>query len=253
LVSLHELADLPEKEFHQALVQTLEKTGRLGDVFPAMVTYNVPLFLLKKLWPECIELIKKSRSIAFAAAEEGWRGRVEHISSTIDENGVLNFSKSYVLESEKVLLLVRCREEKQFALALINFSDADQKDERKEIALQNSSDERIGHYRIKGNCQAEAFQKISQSAYSRQAIFVPLREASSLALLAASLLRRSGKSSFEKECAAIMEARGLGKIKREILEPVREILSAFYSADIEREPFWAEINKMLGRLLEHGA
>ncbi|MEQ9364660.1 MAG: hypothetical protein RIF32_10470, partial [Leptospirales bacterium] len=112
-----ELIAMGESEYQRWLQSRLEATGALGDVFPFMVSRNVPQYLLRKLWPEIWDGFAASPGIVmFGAAEEGWRGRLDNLKarsgSPGDGDGVrVSFRKTYVMECESLLVLTRPADE----------------------------------------------------------------------------------------------------------------------------------------------
>ncbi|MCR9142240.1 MAG: hypothetical protein NXI24_08305 [bacterium] len=127
------IGDMGESDYQRWLQNRLTSTGALGDVFPLMVSRNVPQYLLARLWPEVWnEFQKAPRVVMFGAAEEGWRGRLDNLRASVrpeananadirvdasgagdprrDRDGAgfrVSFRKTYVMECESLLVLAR--------------------------------------------------------------------------------------------------------------------------------------------------
>ncbi len=176
---VNEWLQMDEVSFHKMLISDIAETGKIGDVFPMMVMHNVPHFILAELWPaKWKEYRKAPAPIAFAVAEEGWKGRIKNIQSRVDRaSGGWNMqvAKSYVINAEHILFLAKA--EKGYALAYVRGHNRLDRRARSEphTWMDVTSGERVEHARVKGsvNLQSDEAILLSQTDYGKVGREVP--------------------------------------------------------------------------------
>ena len=279
-VLIKEWLDLSERDFHALLKQKIKETGEIGDVFPAMVGHNVPHYILQRLWPEKWESYHKDPAwVAFGAAEDGWKGRIDNINSRLTplssgsasgtasgENRAqanLELSKSYVLDSE--FLLGLCRLEDEFALCWIRSDKSGQTDSgqiwssRDDVAVQFTrtlDGRKFDHCRLqaKGILEGADYLPVQRRAYAALGMQIPRRELTSLAILSSGLLAHLGLlKDFDTEFLdereeLILAARDKEKLSRREPVAAAEMLDVFYKrvqeAGAKVHPFWEKVSEM---------
>jgi hypothetical protein len=102
------LFELSEEDFLRRLEDDMAITGDLGELFPRMVAYNVPYFVLSQYWPEeRTNLLKDPLFPAFCVAEAEWKGRLENLKGSLDlSSGRLTCEKTYVMQCDVMYVLV---------------------------------------------------------------------------------------------------------------------------------------------------
>lgn len=264
-----EVMNLPEKDFCPWLVSTTARQGRLDQVFPLMVHYNVPLYAAFQLWgqdviPEELAGSLRENLCAFAASEKGWRGRVGNLNSRVDpETGRLQADKNYVMGDGQVLLLLRVNAtEDQFALAWLPAENriypgvSSQSRGEPDLLLYPRGEEHppldhfflrlsLPDYRSTGIVLSPVF---SRRRYARLGLELPKRELTGLSLLALGLadsIRPGGAGELVKFAGFMGEtgeamvystatARTGRSIGKDILSRAARLVSAL--------PDWAERN-----------
>lgn len=227
---LQRLLTFGESEYQRWLQQRLEGSGCLGDVFPLMVSRNVPQYLLRKLWPEMWARFERApHIIMFGAAEEGWRGRLDNLQARCtpadDAQFRVRFRKTYVMECESLLVLARPDDGSDGVVLVwierpgVTTQGPDKSDgesgtrneasdpclsggdqtwtQRTEAGLSMDRSGGAGpvhHYIVEGDLivPAERVLAIPRRSYATVATQLPRREITSMALLAAATLRRAG-------------------------------------------------------------
>ena len=252
---------LSETDFHRLLKRRIAETGEIGDVFPLMVGHNLPHHLLRKLWPErWTRFAENPGWIAFAAAETGWRGRVENIDSRIrsDAKGqVLHFKKSHVITSDVMLILAKC--DQDLALAFVPRSESQNWRTRGEpgVQMRSSDGALFDHHHVEGEQRLarDDFIRIDKKTYARFGIQLPRRELTSLAVIALGLLEHHGVNFasdlnriHERE-SRVLKSRERERIGRADADAAEEILNFFYAkiqeADIRPHPFWERVRELM--------
>lgn len=254
---------LSEEEFLRVLEETTAHSGNPGDVFPPMVSYNVPWFVLRDLWPAAHEALGADPQwMAFAAAEEGWRGRLDSIRSTVAREGErwrVQFAKTYVMTASELLLLVGspqgpglCR-----VSADPNWDWTEREEEG--LRLVSTRGRVVAHYRVRGAAVVSdgAVFSPGRRAYSRVGLVIPRREVTGMAMMALGMLRFLGLSdgaSLGVERDRIFAGRSAGHLGGEEMAAALRILDQFYSAtkSASLEAFWsvvASFRKTVGAAL----
>lgn len=213
---------LREDEFLFWMQERILQHGNLSDAFPWMVSYNVPLFLIKRFWPEKINKIISSQNfVSFAIAEKGWHGNIKNLKSRLEKNIKQDaqekrvcYHKSYVMDCDALLIAVRS--EGQFAFI---WTDA-QKEKCAEksnsqpdcdpmskldyqiwcsrnepdILFQTTDGNIYDHFFVRGRemVDRQRILQIDLKEYKKAALQIPRREISSLAFLALCLLEYHG-------------------------------------------------------------
>ena len=264
-----------ESEYQRWLQQRLEASGCLGDVFPLMVSRNVPQYLLRKLWPEMWARFEQMvHVIMFGAAEEGWRGRLDNLEArcipTGDAGFRVRFRKTYVMECESLLVLTRPDDgsdgvvlvwiERPAAPGDLESSGGGQTwTQRTEAGLsmnRSGGGAPVHHYIVEGDLivPAERVLAIPRRNYATVATQLPRREISSMALLAAATLRREGSSLPEASAELrqkeerLLKARDGARLSGGHMQLARDILSDFFARaekhGLELHPLWDRIRDM---------
>lgn len=255
---------LNEADFIIALQAMLLQGASEGDVIPLMIQYNVPLYVLKQIWPaKENELRGTSIRLAFAVAEDGWQGKVANLQSQLiapiskhsETQYKLNFKKSYVIECDAMLVLA-CYQDGLAACFVKRDESLQLWQSRAEhdMQLPLRAGGFIDHFRVQAQQDLDRgeFHPISQKAYARLGIQIPLREASSLSLLALAIMRRAGLDTdhLNSQAEALIHARTRGRLKRSEMTMARIILNYFYESIENRSlsvhPFWLRTKGLLG-------
>lgn len=250
---------MTEREFFESARQQLRETGELGDVFPCMVEWNVPRFLLRQLWPDVLsqypsQQITGKPHLCFAASETGWKQRIENIQSrarkTADGRYELQLDKAYVMQGETILLLLRLEDE--FCLALIPFPDSSEEltlIEREEphTIFESSQGQRILHYRLKGTVIVDSVcvHPIKRRSYSLSGIQVPGREITGLALLAITLAEvhsyaesQGLRDRFRLAEKALLTAREKKRQTKDDVKLALGIIQDFAALPVPKHSLW---------------
>lgn len=266
---MREWLELAEREFHEKITETMRRTGSVGDVIPAMITYNVPGYILKELWPAAFERwLARPVYMAFAVAEDGWGGRIDRIASRVEtlQDGLrLTFSKSYVIECEEILVLARAGDlsGEEFALCRVPRTEEQDWQSRGEpgVLLETSDGRKIDHYRVSATVELDPIDvlAISKRKYTPLGIRIPRRELSSLALIAASLLEHlelrptTGPAAelLADRAERIVAAREAGRLSGGEMRAAVEMLDVFFqkvaAAQAVVHPFWENVRRMRDR------
>jgi hypothetical protein len=250
---------MTEREFFVAAQQQLRETGEVGDVFPCMVEWNVPRFILDHLWPEALSHFPPQRitglpALCYAASETGWNQRIQNIKSSaekhIDGTFHLHLNKAYMLQATTVLLLLRLEDE--FCLATIPLSDAQggltliERDEPHTI-FNSSNGNAILHYRLSGTITVDAgnVHPIKERAYSVYGVQIPGREITGLALLAVALADHHSyrgiedrRNWFREGEALLLAARENRRLQKEDISLAIELIEAFSKSPIQKHAIW---------------
>lgn len=227
-------------------------TGNPGDVFPPMVSYNVPWFVIRQLWPEAAsELAEAPRWMAFAAAEEGWRGRLDNIKSeaeAIADGFRVSFSKTYVMTADRLLLLLAGPEGP--ALCRVERDPGWDWTERTEpgLSMTSSRGRTVAHYRVRGSAvvPASAVLSVPRRKYSRIGLLIPRREVTGMAMMALGMMRflelaEAPGLLSERDC--ITRGRQQDSLGGAEVAAALRILDGFYAAAAgsSLEPFWSVV------------
>ena len=243
---------LAEGEFLDTLEQLMAESGNPGNVFPPMVSYNVPWFVLRELWPEAYEALKTAPVwMAFAAAEDGWRGRLDNLRSSAAPEGALwrvEFQKSYVMTATRLLLLLGGAHGP--ALCQLNPQSAWEWVERVEpgLRLVSGHGRVVAHHRVRGSAtvRTDAIFSPGRRAYSRVGLLIPRREVTGMAMMAIGMLRFLGRppdATLIGERDRIRAGRAAGRLAGEETTAALRILDRFYASTEgdSLEPFWAMV------------
>ena len=264
-----------DARYQRYLQAQLERSGLVGDVFPLMVSRNVPQYLLRRLWPAVwSEFEQQPRVIMFGAAEEGWRGRVENIQARVAP-GVdaqtlrVSFRKTYVMNCTGLLLLARPAPElndgapDDVLLVWLPQANPDHAQpglewqRRTEPGLtleQSGAQPPIYHHIVTGDVAVtrEQVLRLGKRAYATTATQLPRREISSMALLALAILRHAkiqvAAELLEHE-AALLQARAGQRLGGATMEHARAVFQHFFAlADaqpsLELHALWQRIREM---------
>lgn len=252
---------MTEREFFVAAQQQLRATGEVGDVFPCMVEWNVPRFILGHLWPEVLSQLPPQRitglpTLCFAASETGWNQRIQNLKSYAravgDGTFTLHLNKAYLLQATTVLLLLRLEDE--FCLATIPLSDAKagltliERDEPHTV-FNTSNGSAILHYRLSGTIAVEAgrVHPIKERAYSLYGVQIPGREITGLALLAVALADHHSyhgiedrRNWFREGEAILLAARENRRLQKNDMSLAIELIEAFSKSTIRKHAIWEQ-------------
>jgi len=252
---------MTEREFFIAAQQTLRETGEIGDVFPCMVEWNVPRFILSHLWPDVLsqyppQQITGFPHLCFAASETGWNQRIQNLKSYAGRLGdgtfALHLDKAYVMQAETVLLLLRL--DGEFCLATIPLPDVQdtlrltERDEAHTI-FRTSTGNTILHYRLSGETVIEAgrVHPIKERAYSLYGVQIPAREITGLALLAIALADHHGyrgieddRNRFHDGETLLLAARENRRLQKNDISLAIELIEAFSKSPIQKHAIWEQ-------------
>lgn len=253
------IVEASESEYLRLLQARLQESGEIGDVFDWMVMRNVPMFVLKQLWPERYEAQRRNfQSLTFAVAEPGWRGRIENVKSearpAAGGGAQLNLLKNYVMSASVVLSLVRSGE--GFALVWLNGDGGLVRRARDEpdLSLPRSDGSLIQHFILEGETTlaADEIRPTDRAAYARLGVQIPRREFTSLALIAPALLARAGASLPPELKAAeteLLRARDSGRLGGQETRLAKQLLAHFFTEsarlELKLHPIWERMRKTL--------
>src|SRR6185369_15344311 len=100
-----------ERQFFQELIDTVSESGEIADVFPDMVVFNVPLYVLNRFWhAEYKDITNHFQFPSFCIAEDNWRGRVENVQAEVKKAGghfKLSFKKTYVMTADVLFVFAK--------------------------------------------------------------------------------------------------------------------------------------------------
>jgi hypothetical protein len=252
---------MTESEFFTALQQKVRETGEIGDVFPCMVEWNVPRFLLSHLWPDVLsqsptQKITGLPLFCYAASETGWNQRIQNIKSRAEKNGdgsfTLHLNKAYVMQAETILLLLRLADD--FCLAMIPFSDAQKRFtlmERDEphTVFNASNGNAVLHYRLSGTATVDSgrVHSIKERAYSLYGVQIPAREIIGLALLAVALADHHSfhaiedrRHWFREGETQLFAARDNRRLQKHDISLAIELIEAFAKSPIQKHAIWEQ-------------
>lgn len=257
---------LSEVDFCQRLEAVMAETGNPGDAFPPMVSYNVPWFLLRELWPARYALQSQRPCwMAFCAAEEGWRGRLDNVRSEampVSSGYSIRFAKTYVMTADLYLMLLRA--EQGPALALVPRSSDWSWQERTEqgLHLRGSDGREVSHSRVSGEAliAAEQLLQPARRAYTRVGMLIPRREITSMAFMALGKRRHLGMVTAtdghtlgdSEDRSTVLAGRAAGRLGGMETVAATRILDRFFedTRHAALEPFWqviADFRKLVGR------
>jgi len=249
------LFEFSERVFFETIYSTLRQTGEIGDVFPEMVAYNVPLYALRLFWPdERRALLQSGKFPAFCIAEKDWRGRIENIQAMIQEsNGSkeLVFQKTYVMNCDVMYVVARTNS----GLAICRVpKKADQtwqsRGEESVRFLSSSTDRVVDHFVVSGKVtmDPESWISLTKREYTVAGINIPRREMTGIAVLSVALLEHHGVGvdSALPLVEKLLLARESGDLRKEDVLIAREIFSFFqlHSKTISIHPFWSRAAQM---------
>jgi len=243
--SLRELNGLEEREFHSLLLTEARRTRNLADVLPAMITYNVPLFVLRNLFPDSLPQLFETTTLSLAVAEEGWRGRLSGLKSRFTpENQTLLFSKSHVMESDTIAVVSRAEE--KIALCLVPWQEISTTENRKELELASSSGALIRHFRISGQAKMDRWILLPERHYQKIALQIPLRELTSLAILVTALHGKNlaWSSSDLALRDGIWNARAIHGPLKDFAPAARMLIGKFAGSGFATGPFWQSLFRL---------
>ncbi|MCE9599246.1 MAG: hypothetical protein K8S54_14885 [Spirochaetia bacterium] len=237
-----------EQAFYEEILATMRRTGEIGDVFPRMVAYNVPAYVLGVFWPEeRTRLIASNEFPAFCIAEKDWRGRIENLHSTVKDeagNPILTFEKSYVMQCDTMYVVANAGA--GLALCRIPRSPGQVWTSRAEASVVfNASDGSSSrdHFIVQGkeSLSPGQFIALTKRQYTVAGITIPRREITGVAMLSIALLEHHGVSvaPVRSKCDDIL-ARRTGGLDKESVILATEVFRFFqeHSRGIQLHPFW---------------
>lgn len=259
-----ELLEGNEGDYQRALQRRLEQTGLVGDVFPAMVMFNVPAFLLRNLWPErYAALLEQPERLMFGAAEENWKGRLENVRARFERDGEsykLTFRKTYVMDCDALIVLGMPAQDDQVGLAFVRRDDANPtqtwtpRDEAG-LTLERTGEAAMPHYIVEAQgltVPAADVVVLDRAEYSKFGAQLMRRELTSMALLSAALLRREHvlvPEKFHENENRILDARDSGNLRGTHMARASAMLATFFelaaAKPVELHPLWERIRAMV--------
>lgn len=244
---------LSELEFYSALRARIRETGEVGDVFPDMVAYNVPLFALQELWPEeRANLLASGKFPALCVAEHGWRGRIDNVHASLDvTERVLQFEKSYVMECDWMYIVARSAE--NVALCRVPRSAHQKWTSRADDSVRfvSTRGRGVDHYIVASQEQLtrDQFRVVPRRSYTAVGIQIPRREITGLAILSQGMMehRGLGQNTAQKTLDLIHD-RTDGPTKKG-LTLAGEVFAEFQRSVPEktRHPFWNRAAEFFSR------
>lgn len=270
-----------ESDFQRSLQVRLTASGHLGDVFPHMVSRNVPQFLLRRLWPELWESFSaEPHLMMFGAAEEGWGGRLDNVAArarrvggtaTDGDEVALTFRKTYVMDCASLLVLTRAAENpeeivlawlpREFAATASSEAGAagarQTWTQRTEpgLSMSRSTGEDVHHYIVESGPECTVSTgfvlRLDRKRYASAAMQLGRREITSMSLLATATLRHHGLPvsvelmDLEEQ---VLAARDAAKLSGRHLELARQIFARFFrqtaEAGLPLHALWDRVKNM---------
>lgn len=244
---------LSEEVFLQGLWRRIRETGNIGDVFPDMVAFNVPLFALRKLWPsERDHLISSGKFPALCVAEHGWRGRLDNVKSALGTDGkTVTFEKSYVMECDWMYVVLRAEDDVALARVPRNHSQTWTSRNDESVRFESSKGRKVDHYIVSSSehLPAAQIQRVSRKEYAGVGLTIPRREMTGLAILAQGMMEHRGRGAETVDRAlAILEDRREGPTKRGVVL-AGQVFAEFQKAvpPDTRHPFWNRAGEFFAR------
>lgn len=220
---------LDERSFLNLLEDGMAQTGDLGDLFPRMVAYNVPLYVLTSYWPaERDRLIGTTEFPAFCVAEAGWKGRIENLQGHLDaaQRRVV-FEKTYVMQCDVIYALLRAGD--GLAICRVPASKSQEWRSRGEDAGRFVSRQGVvrDHFIVRTDevLEPDSFVLIRKRSYVAAGVAIPRREITGLAMLALGYMRFLGEDTtyLQSLREQILQAREHGRLDGEAVSAAGEI------------------------------
>lgn len=244
---------LSETEFYAALRAKIRETGEVGDVFPDMVAYNVPLFALRELWPaESEHLLSSGMFPALCVAEHGWKGRIDNVHSSLElTEGLLQFEKSYVMECDWMYVVARVGDD--VALCRVPRSAAQTWTSRADdsVRFKSQSGRMVDHYFVasREKLDPDQFCVVTRRQYTSIGIQIPRREITGLAILSQGMMEHRGLGATTADkTAALIEDRINGPTKSGV-QLAGQVFAEFQRSvpPETRHPFWNRAAEFFSR------
>ncbi|MCB1173943.1 MAG: hypothetical protein KDK39_10270 [Leptospiraceae bacterium] len=271
-----------DRELHITAMQALRSGAGEGDVLPVLIQHNVPNRILGQFWPELLTASRAaSLRLAFAAAEDGWRGRIENLESRClarpdGQSWQITMKKSHVIACDRVIGLLRAPTTENSAaerLALLALDLAEpgiagiHVSARQEPGLRlpcsqsaGSGSQRpayVGHSRLEADLQltmeqSGQLQLITSADYKELGQGIPAWELSSMALMAMAVLEHHGlriDAQIKAQMDLLLQARSRAGGTRRLLVQARAIWRYFFHQVAQKgitvHPFWQQVARLL--------
>ncbi|MBE7438409.1 MAG: hypothetical protein HS115_08160 [Spirochaetales bacterium] len=248
IYKISDLLGFSERELHIRLFAEVQRTKNLADVLQDLITYNVPLFVLRQLFPAACETLASGNStVALAVAEEGWKGRLNNIQSRFaPPERRLEYQKSHVLESEVIVVVSKVEPTGQIALCLSAWPALQNKENREELQIMKSSGQPLRHFRIRGEATVEQSMLVPFRHYQKIALHIPLRELTSMAFLVTALHGKTlaWTSSDLALREAILNCRALNGQLKTVAAAAQVMVKKFARSGIVQGPFWEALFRL---------
>ncbi len=246
---------LSETEFLRDLYDRARQSGALDPLFPGMVFYNVPGYLMKNLWPEKLEKWKKKPALmGFAANESGWKGKLDALQSTLEpDTGLVSLNKNFVMEGDSIALCAVKRmghkDPSEIALCWIPLPSPGitltaREDSESRFEYEG---ETFLHYRMSGQITLPPNETllIPAARYRRLGPVFMLREITGLGAIALGILAHHGialdAESYFRDCG---NNRASGRPRKEDLIQAREFIARLCENVAARHPLWDRMNSL---------
>lgn len=256
--SVFDLPDiaLSEVDFLEYLFRRARELDALEPIFPGMVFYNVPAYLMKNLWPEKLEQWKKDPELmGFAANESGWKGKLDNLQSRFNTfNRKVTLHKNFVMHGRYSIALCAAIDEQELntsevALCWISLQDPEielikRDDPASTFAYANQT---FSHYRMEGqiNLKKDDFKLIPASSYRRFGPVFMMREVTGLGAIALGLLAANG---IQLEARQYIQQAGTnrqnGRPRKEDLLLARQYISRLCQEVSSRHALWDRMNSL---------
>lgn len=212
----------------------------IDEIFPSMIRFNTAIFILKRFWKDRFELLQsENKDSSFAASEEGWSRKVENLKTILYENK-LKYAKSYVMQSDYVILLTKDYEMVIVDWALIGSQKLVSREDE-DVRFYTRNGEVIDHFKIEGSVTIapEDRMKLRKREYILAAYELQVRELSSLAMLSQGYLKQNDSRLKYIMCA--------GSFSNETLSLSKEVLQENASSmlQVSDHGIWKKANEMI--------
>lgn len=250
-----------ETQFYTKMIHILEQTGELGHAFTTMVEWNVPIYVLANFWPEKLPhslTIGGVPNFAYAASEPNWKNKIENLHSNAqkltDTEFQIDIHKSYVMQCESVIGLIRYQNSDQ--LCLIEFKMPKQNSEILQIQKRtephtlftSESSQTIAHFTLQGSftINNSNLKTISKRRYTIIGSQIMMREITGLAILATALAKyhnykNMNQSLMQSYQEQLLEIRSHPQLKKDGLLIATNTIQHFIKSGVPMHSLWLKL------------
>ncbi len=245
------LFELSEEDFLRRLEDDMAITGDLGELFPRMVAYNVPYFVLSQYWPEeRANLFKDPLFLAFCVAEAGWKGRLENLKGSLDlSSGRLTCEKTYVMQCDVMYILVWAGEDLALCRVPRNPSQIWTSRQEDTVRFVSKTGAVRDHFIVSVDqiLKSEEYVTLRKRNYVRAGMTIPRREMTGLAIVALGYMRflKEDVSDLIGLRDEVLQARATGELGAEAVHAASQIFHQLLRIlPPDAHPFWGRAGSL---------